>query len=125
MIDAGALITGGGSASLILAVVYAWQQWQKSRADRRAEPRHAVSAAVTDAATANSLLLASLKEEREEVARLSGRVGDLETQNALLYERIRDQRREYEAEIAKLRKQVEGFTRQLSDLQLRIQSDEP
>lgn len=117
------ILTGGGSAGLVIAAAYAYQQWRASRREDHAAPREATSAAVTDAATANALLLASLREEREEVARLSGRIGDLETQNALLYERMRDQRRDYEREISALREQIDLFRKQLDRLQQRLHDD--
>lgn len=118
------VLTGGGIGGLILAVAYAWQQWTRSRQEKRAEPRNAISAAVSDATAANSLLLAALQEEREEVGRLSGRVQELETQNELLYEKIRDQRREYETEIQTLRRQVTEFERRLTEFQTRLRDDE-
>lgn len=117
------VLTGGGAGGLVVATAYAYQQWRASRREDNAQPRVAATSAITDAATANALLLASLKEEREEVGRLSGRVQELETQNALLYERMRDQRREYEAEIKALRDQVDGFSRKLTQLEARFRND--
>lgn len=125
MIDAATILTGGGLAALIYALGYAYRQWRASRREDEAAPHVAATSAVTDAATANSLLLASLREEREEVARLSGRIGDLETQNALLYERLREQRREYEREIVGLRNQINGLSRQLDALQQKLRGDPP
>lgn len=123
--DLGSLVTGGSAGGFVLALAYAWQQFQKSRADARAEPRAEATSAVTDAATANSLILAALQEEREDNARNAGRIAELETQNALLYEKIRDQRREYEREIAALRERVENFRQQLDALQQRLSTDPP
>lgn len=123
--DLNSALTGGGSAAIVVAITYAGRlalDWWQGRTTPPSATPH--TAAVADAATANALLLAALHEEREEVQRLSGRVQDLETQNALLYERMRDQRREYEREISALRGQVDGFRRQLDDLQRRLQTDE-
>lgn len=118
--DAGTLLTGGGTAALIYALTYAYQQWRASRREDKS-----TTSAVTDAATANSLLLASLREEREEVQRLSTEVAELRTQNAALYQRMREQRREYEREIAGLREQLDGFRAQLDDMQRRLRTDRP
>lgn len=117
------ILTGGGAAAFVIAVAYAGRLALDAWKERRGEPRVATTTAVTDAATANSLLLASLQEERVEVQRLSGRVQELETQNALLYEKIRDQRREYEAEISAMRKQLTDVSDRLLALQKRL-SDE-
>lgn len=118
------ILTGGGTGGMVVALAFAYQQYQASRRDKRTAPAEANSAAVTDAAAANSLLLASLREEREETQRLSGRIEDLETQNALLYERMRDQRREYEREIAQLRRQVDSVQDQLSQFETKLRRDD-
>lgn len=123
--DFGTVLTGGGSAALVVAVTYAGRLWLDWWRERNTPPTttHA-TAAVADAATANALLLASLHEEREEVQRLSGRVQELETQNALLYERMRDQRREYEREVAGLRRRLDDLTRQVEAFQRSLRSDD-
>lgn len=119
------VLTGGGAGGLIIAVAYAWQQIQASRREKRSEPRNRTHSAITDAEAVNRLLLAGLSEEREEVQRLSGRVMDLETQNALLYERIRDQRRDYEKEIAELRRQLGVVSDRLNEFQERLRNELP
>lgn len=118
------VVTGGGTGSLVVALAYAYQQFQAARRDRRAELKGTSSSAVTDAAAVNSMLLATLEDEREEVQRLSGRVQELENQNALLYERIRDQRREYEHRIDELRAQVDSFREQLDALREQLRTGE-
>ena len=126
--DIASVLTGTGSAALVVAVAYAGRlglDWWRERRTTPTAASRAASAAVGDAATANALLLASLHEEREEVQRLSGRVQELETQNALLYERMRDQGREYEREISALRGQVDEFRRQLDSLQERLRTSDP
>ena len=111
------LLTGGGSAAFVVALAYVGRlvfDWWKERGAGRS----ARSTAVTDAAAANAVLLASLKEEREEVQRLSAEVAELRTQNAALYQRQREQRAEFEREIASLRGQ-------LDDLHERLRNDRP
>lgn len=119
------ILTGGGSGGLVVAMAYAYRQWQASRREHRAEPRTAATSAVTDAAAANSMILAALQEEREDNARNAGRIADLETQNALLYEKLRDQRREYEREIGELRTQLTEVSNRLAGLQTRLRREIP
>jgi chromosome segregation ATPase len=123
--DIESLLTGGGAAGVIIAVTYAYQQWQASRREEKAEPRTAISAAVTDAAAANSLLLAALQEERVEVQRLSGEVENLRMSNAKLYEQMRSQRSAYERELSDLRQQLNEVSDRLAGLQSRLRADVP
>lgn len=128
--DAGNIVVGGGSAGLLLLLYYLGKLgldwWNK-----RDSPRTETAGAVTDAAAANSLLLASLRETKEREDQLSGQVEELRAQNARLYEQMRQQRRdheremealrsEYEQEISGLKSQVEDFAQRLSDLQTRL-----
>ena len=125
MPDLESVLTGGGTAGVIVALTYAYQQIQAARRDRKSEPRAATSAAVTDAAAANSLLLAALQEERVEVQRLSGEVENLRLSNAKLYEQMRSQRAAYEAELATLRDQLNEVSDRLATLQSRLRADLP
>lgn len=115
-----ALLTGGGAGGLIVALAYTYRQIVASRRERRVEPTEQHTAAMTNAETANTMLLSALREEREEVTRLSGRVQQLEDQNATLYERLREQRQAYEREIESLKSQLTEFAAQLEDLQTRL-----
>lgn len=119
------ILTGGGVGGLIVAAAYAYQQFRASRREDHAQPRVAATSAVTDAAAANSLLLAALQEERVEVQRLSGEVENLRLSNAKLYEQMRSQRSQYEHEIATLRQQVSEFSDRLTELQTRLREDPP
>ena len=125
MPDVESLLTGTGTGGVILAVGYAYQQFQASRREKKAEPRAATSAAVTDAAAANSLLLAALQEERVEVQRLSGEVENLRMSNAMMYEQMRSQRTTYEAELTALRSQLNEVSDRLAGLQSRLRTDLP
>lgn len=125
MPDIESLLTGGGTAGVIIAITYAYQQWQASRREEKAEPRAAISAAVTDAAAANSLLLAALQEERVEVQRLSGEVENLRMSNAKLYEQMRSQRAAYEKELADLREEINAVSRRLHEAEQRVRIDLP
>ena len=126
--DLSPALTGGGSAALVFALAYVGRlglDWWRERRTTPTAAGTAATAAVSDAATANALLLASLREEREEVQRLSAEVAEMRTQNAALYQRMREQRAEYEREISALRGQVDDFRRQLDSLQERLRSDMP
>lgn len=119
------ILTGGGTAALLIALAYAGRlalDWLK---ERRTGTSAVVSSAVTDAATANSLLLAALQEERIEVQRLSGEVENLRLSNAKLYEQMREQRQEYERELAELRKQLGAVSDRLASLQTRLSTEIP
>lgn len=124
MIDVPTALTGGGAGTLVLGLGYAYQQVTRSRREKLSAPVEATSSAVTDAAAANSLLLASLKEEREETQRLSAEVAELRTQNAHLYQQMREQRREYEKEIAILRSELGQWQSRLSALESRLKNTE-
>ena len=128
--DAGTIVTGTGSAGVLLLLYYLGKLtldwWQN-----RDTPRNETAGAVTDAAAANALLLASLRETKEREDQLSGQVENLRSQNARLYEQVRQQRRdherdmdalraEYEKEIAALKSQVDDFAQRLTDLQTRL-----
>lgn len=74
------LITGGGIAGLVVALVYVGRltlDWLK---DRRTAPINAASAHVGDAAAANAVLVASLQSLQAENGRLVKRVQHLETE---------------------------------------------
>lgn len=135
MIDPSTALTGGGAASLVLAVAYGLKQaadwWQTRDASERGDK----TAAVTDAGAANALILASLRDAQEREAQLSGQVEELRAQNSRLYETMRQQRKdhdremaamraEYETEISELRKQVDDFSERLADLQRRLRPDQ-
>lgn len=128
--DAGTIVTGTGSAGVLLLISYLGRlalDWWRNRDT----PRNETAGAVTDAAAANALLLASLRETKEREDQLSGQVENLRSQNARLYEQVRQQRRdherdmdalraEYEKEIAALKSQVDDFAQRLTDLQTRL-----
>lgn len=115
----------GGWAGLLVSLAYigrlAFDWWR----DRRKAPQERTSATVSDAAAANAMLLASLKEEREEVQRLSGEVAELRTQNSVLYQRMRELREQYEREIMQLRGELEEALDRLESLRLRLRTDLP
>lgn len=121
--DVTSALTGGGAGTLVLALAYGYQQWAASRRDKRKAPVEATSSAVTDAAAANSLLLASLREEREETQRLSAEVAELRTQNAALYQQMRQQRKDYEREVAGLREQLEAIQTRLGKFESELRTD--
>jgi len=119
------VLTGGGIAGIIVAVVAVGRltlDWLRQRSDG---PVKHTTAAVADAEATNAMLLSSLREEREETARLSVRIEDLETQNGQLYQQIRDQRRDYEREVADLRNQLRTVSERLEEFQQRLRTDPP
>lgn len=122
MIDSVA--TGSGIAGGLASLAYAAKLFVEARKESRAQ-RATPSAAVSDAATANSLLLAALQEERTEVQRLSAEVEALRQSNSNLYEDMMRQRREYERELQILREQMGELTTRLEQLQSRIRTDLP
>ena len=78
------LLTGGGIAGILVAIAYLGRlalDWLKQRHDG---PPARATAAVTDAEATNAILLSSLREEREEVQRLSHEVAELRTPNGHL-----------------------------------------
>ena len=77
-----ALVTGGGIGGLALAIVYVGRLTLDWLRERRKGPVENTSAAVTDAATANAVLLSTIESLQSKNARLWTRVGSLETENA-------------------------------------------
>lgn len=119
------LLTGGGIAGILVALAYLGRlalDWIKQRHDG---PAAKVTAAVTDAEATNAILLSSLREEREEVQRLSHEVAELRTQNGHLYQQMRQQRKDYEREVTELRAQLRALTDRLESFQHRLQADPP
>ena len=119
------LLTGSGIAGLLLGLAYLGRlglDWLKQRKDG---PRVTTTAAVTDAEATNAILLSSLREEREEVQRLSHEVAELRTQNGHLYQQMREQRKDYEREVASLRTHLREVSDQLDALQQRLRTDPP
>lgn len=119
------LLTGGGIAGILVAAAYLGRlalDWLKQRHDG---PPARTTAAVTDAEATNAILLSSLREEREEVQRLSHEVAELRTQNGHLYQQMRQQRKDYEREVSELRAQLRALTDRLESFQHRLQSDPP
>ena len=119
------LLTGSGIAGLLLGLAYLARvvlDWLKQRGEG---PRVKTTAAVTDAEATNAILLSSLREEREEVQRLSHEVAELRTQNGHLYQQMREQRKDYEREVASLRTHLREVSDQLDALQHRLQADPP
>lgn len=119
------ILTGGGAAALVVALAYAGRLGLDAWKERHSAPTAATSSAVTDAATANSLLLAALQEERVEVQRLSGEVENLRISNSRLYEQMRAQRQDYERELSELRQQLTEVSDRLAGLQTRLRDDLP
>lgn len=132
--DGTSVLTGGGSAALLLAIVYVGRLALDWWRERTGAPRSETIGAVTDATAANSILLASLHETQERELQLSGQVEELRAQNSLLYDQMRKQRRdhdremaslriEYEGKLAKLQEQVDDFSHQLTDLRQQMRPD--
>lgn len=94
------LLTGGGIASLLVALAYVG----KMILDWRKAPKK-VSLAVVDAQTANAILTGTLKSVQEENARQSRRIAELEE--------ARDLR---DAKIEDLERRLNGITVELSAL---------
>lgn len=123
--DAGSVLTGGGTAALLVGLAYIGRLGFDWVRDRRKAPIESRSANVSDAAGVNAMLLASLKEERTEVQRLSEEVAELRTQNSALYQQMRELRREYETEVASLRRQLDEASQRLEGFQMRLRTELP
>lgn len=76
------LVTGGGLGGIALAVVYVGRLTLDWLRERRKGPVETSTAAVTDAATANAVLLSTVEALQKENGRLNRRVESLETENA-------------------------------------------
>ena len=112
MLDPAAVATGGGTAGLVIAVTYAVKALivDPVRARRNGTTAR-TSSAVTDAATANSVLLKSLESETRRADRAEER------------ERSKDEQiRRLEAELASVRDQLADMTRQVADMSERLRS---
>lgn len=83
-----ALVTGGGLGALALAISYIGRLALDWVRERRTGPRETTTAAVTDAATANAVLLSTVEALQGENTRLHKRVATLETENARKDEKL-------------------------------------
>lgn len=111
------LLTGiGGSGGFVVAVAFVVAQVVKSRGERRAQP----SGAVTDASTANALLLASLESERDENNRLRARVAAAERRIDELQIQREDDREVHRRELAAVQARLEQFTREATELRRQL-----
>lgn len=107
--DATAVATGSGTAGLILALGYVAKLALDYLRGRHNDSTSGASAAVTDAATANSVLLKSLDSETRRADRAEAR------------ERVKDQQIEdLKAEIADVRDKLAAMTRQVADMSARL-----
>lgn len=100
------LVTGGGLGGIALAVVYVGRLTLDWLRERRKAPVETSTAAVTDAATANAVLLSTLESVQGENKRLQGRVKTLEDENAAKDRKLADlegRLADIAAELAELR----------------------
>ena len=118
------LLTGGGVAGLIWASAFAWHQFRASRREDEAAPREAATSAVTDAGAANSILLATLQDNRVELDRREGENERLRIQNAKLYEEKRQLIHKYEAELDFLRTQLKAVSDRLESVQVQLRAED-
>ena len=86
--DVSPYITGGGVSALIMALAYAGRQAMDWWRERNTEKRAGGTVQVTDAATANAVLVQTMKLLQHENTRLQVRVRDLEAQDRLKDEKI-------------------------------------
>lgn len=122
-----AFLGRGGYIAAIVAVAVAlrygsqaWRTWRRSGRDGQ-------EVTMSDAATTNTMLLATLRDERAESRAKDQRIDQLEAEIGELRRQMFAQQREYETEISDLRdrlaetsRQMQGMTRQLDELQARI-----
>jgi chromosome segregation ATPase len=121
--DISTITAVGGVGGALASGAYALKMLVEARVEARKNSADMRSTPVSDAATANAILLSALQEERAETQRLSRRVDELQEDNAELHAQIARQRRDYEAEIRELRGQIAEFAAKLENLQMRIQND--
>lgn len=122
-----AFLGRGGYIAAIVAVAVAlrygaqaWRTWRRSGRDGR-------EVTMSDAATTNALLLATLRDERAESRAKDDRIDQLEAEIGELRRQMFAQQREYEQEISEQRdrlgemsRQLAAMTQQLDELQDRI-----
>ena len=96
--DLAAVLTSvGGTSGLAAAVAYTVTQWRKSKLDEKVQTRAGDSMTVTDAATANAILVKSLQELRDENGRMARKMRHLEDEALEKDRLIADLRRDMEA----------------------------
>lgn len=89
-IDAGQVITGGGTGLILLAIWHTAKLVIEWRGQSHALSREDTSAPIGDAAAANAVLLNSMSSVHEENARLVSRVRSLEQENEAKDRKIDD-----------------------------------
>ena len=108
----GDILTGGGAVGLVAVAGYVMKQifdaWQAARTGDVAEK----STSVTDAATANAVILGSLKALGDENVRLRLSVRHLEEESVLKDTKIR----ELETKLGDALAQIQGIAEELSAL---------
>ena len=102
-----------GSSGIVGLVAYLVSLWKKSKQDKRQEERTKDSVVVTDAKTANAILLESLRELREENARRAKTIQRLEREKQERDELIVELR----ADIEKIREQFKRAEEKLTLLE--------
>jgi hypothetical protein len=125
MDELAAFLLKGGAVAMVIAIGFAIKYiaeglaaWRKSSPPKP----DTTGVAITDAATTNAILLASLKAERSENVTAARRIAELEADKARLVEKNFAQQAEYEAQLGELRRKVLEVTLQLDQLQARLTS---
>lgn len=80
--DAGSLIAGGGAAALIIALVYVGRLGLDWLREKRSAPVAKTTAAVTDAAAANAVLVQTVETLQAETSRQARKIKHLEDEAA-------------------------------------------
>lgn len=103
--DTTSLLTGGGVAGLLGAAAYLGRLALDWRKEKRAAPRQDAAASITDAATANAVLVQSLDALRAENQRMARKIKHLE-----------DEAEAKDAKIGELERRVQEILDELAAL---------
>lgn len=114
------LVASGGASGLALAIAYVIVQIIKSRSERQVRG----SGSITDASTANALLLNTLEAEQSENGKLRERLVAAERRLDEMQVALDSERQQHRLELAAVHRQLDEldatYKQQLEDLRARL-----
>lgn len=119
------MLSKGGPTAIAVAIFVCVRWLFDARTASRKGASEEASSSTNDLATANALLMSSLKSEREEVSKLRVENDGLRKERDDLTDELFDTRRDYEAQLEVIRRQLAGMTLKVDALQAALKQSPP